>query len=76
MRCCCCNRNLSDYESTLRHPVTNDFLDICTRCLQEIPISPTEGINAENTDYWDEGEEQYVDELMDINDIDDSWDQE
>lgn len=40
MRCQCCNRNLSDYESRLRHPVTNDFLDICKKCLVDIPIDP------------------------------------
>jgi hypothetical protein len=42
MRCLCCNRNLSDYESTLRHPETLAFLDICKVCLKEIPITPVE----------------------------------
>lgn len=40
MRCCCCDRNLSDYESTLRHKVTNLFLDTCSKCLDDsgIPV--------------------------------------
>jgi hypothetical protein len=36
MRCLCCNKNLNDYESTRRHAVTGDFLDICTGCLSEV----------------------------------------
>jgi hypothetical protein len=40
MRCQCCNRNLSNYESTLRHPETNEYLDICMKCLADIPITP------------------------------------
>ena len=40
MRCGCCNKSLSDYESTLRHAETKEFLDTCTKCLEEtgIPI--------------------------------------
>lgn len=42
MRCSCCNKNLSDYESTLRHPVTNEFLDTCNKCLVDTGIKPVE----------------------------------
>lgn len=42
MRCSCCNKNLSDYESTLRHAETLAFLDTCLQCLKEIAI-PTMG---------------------------------
>lgn len=42
MRCACCNRNLNDYESTLRHAETNEFLDTCTSCLKWTDI-PTKG---------------------------------
>lgn len=38
MRCQCCNKNLSDYEATARHANTGEFIDICTKCLKEIPI--------------------------------------
>jgi len=40
MRCTCCDRNLNDAESTARHPVTNEFLDTCNKCLKEIGITP------------------------------------
>ena len=75
MRCYCCNRNLSDYESTLKHPVTGEYLDTCSKCLQDIPIAPIEGKVAENTHYYDESEDEYSDTLMDINTEDESWDQ-
>lgn len=38
MRCECCNKNLSDYESTLRRADTGEFVDICLKCLEDIPI--------------------------------------
>ena len=54
MRCQCCDRNLSDYESTLRHPETKEFLDICNKCLVDIPIVPIEGVVSDNTQYEDD----------------------
>lgn len=42
MRCSCCNRNLNDYESTLRHAETGAFLDTCLKCLEGTNI-PTIG---------------------------------
>jgi len=38
MRCFCCNKNLSDYESTLRSATTGDFLDMCKRCMEDLDI--------------------------------------
>lgn len=56
MRCDCCNRNLSDYESTLRHAVTNDFTNTCLKCLEGLEI-PTRGrpdlSNAPTEDHED-----------------------
>lgn len=36
MRCVCCDKKLSDYESTLKHAVTGGYLDTCLGCLSEI----------------------------------------
>ena len=36
MRCSCCNKRLSDYETTLKHGVTGEYLDTCLDCLSEI----------------------------------------
>ena len=35
-RCQCCDKRLSDYELTLRHSMTNAFMDTCMDCLSEI----------------------------------------
>ena len=36
MRCICCNKLLSDYEATLKHGETGQYLDTCSSCLDEI----------------------------------------
>ena len=41
MKCVCCDRNLNDYESTRRHALTNEFLDLCNRCMKDMPNIPT-----------------------------------
>ena len=38
MRCYCCNRLLNDWESTLRHAETNEFLDTCNHCLSDLGV--------------------------------------
>ena len=38
MRCCCCDANLSDYESTLKSATTGDYLDMCKKCLKDLDI--------------------------------------
>lgn len=38
MRCYCCDKNLSDYESTLRSKSTGEYLDTCLKCLQGLQI--------------------------------------
>lgn len=38
MKCQCCDRFLSDYESTARHQETNQFLDMCIKCIKEVGI--------------------------------------
>jgi len=32
MKCICCNKNLNDFESTRRHAITREFLDMCNSC--------------------------------------------
>ena len=40
MRCLACDCNLSDVESVLRHPETNEFLDLCSDCIIASEIVP------------------------------------
>jgi len=36
MRCYCCNKALSDFESTRRSALTGEFLDMCNDCFYTI----------------------------------------
>ena len=36
MRCSCCNVMLTEFESTIRKVSTNEFIDICEKCLSTI----------------------------------------
>lgn len=36
MRCYCCNRLLSDYESTRKSKATGDYLDMCNKCFNTV----------------------------------------
>ena len=40
MKCTVCNADLSDYEMTIRHAITKQFLDTCKKCLSEIGNTP------------------------------------
>lgn len=44
-RCVCCDCNLSDIESVLRHPETNQFLDMCSDCILAAEIVPKSQLN-------------------------------
>jgi hypothetical protein len=37
MRCDCCNKNLNDWESTLKS-VDGDFLNTCNKCIKGLGI--------------------------------------
>lgn len=64
MRCVCCNQALSDFESTRRHAVTKEFLDLCNRCFAV--VDETTAIPhidradlLQETDTYDEGVDEY-----------------
>lgn len=66
MRCVCCNRNLNDYESTLRHAEHGYFLDTCNKCLNGLGIpvvgrddlSETASIEDEEFEYDHEDDDE------------------
>ena len=42
MHCQACNRLLSDFESTRKHAITFEFLDLCKVCFEDVKtIIPT-----------------------------------
>lgn len=51
MRCNCCNVILTPYESTMRVVSTNDFTDMCTKCLSyvdnDVKVITREDLNEE-----------------------------
>jgi hypothetical protein len=52
MRCDCCDRVLTDFEATLRHKKTGEFLNTCLKCLEGLDIKYTgrvELLTSKNT---------------------------
>jgi hypothetical protein len=71
MRCLCCNRNLSDYESTLKSLTTGDYMDTCVKCLKDLDIAvvgngkATTEVPMEDDDLYEETYEEPDEELDD-----------
>lgn len=68
MRCTCCNRNLSDYESTMKSATTGDYLDTCVKCLKDLDIRVIGNNKADTSvpledddDLFEEGYEELED---------------
>lgn len=80
MRCQCCNTALNDYESTVRHGITRQFLEMCSTCLKSvdayIPIQVRHDLLSEgdtgNGELLDDDE--YIEELNDDG-IDEYWEE-
>ena len=39
MRCVCCDKELTDYEATIKNVRTNVYLDMCKGCIKESGIA-------------------------------------
>jgi hypothetical protein len=39
MRCLACDKQLNDFESTRRHAITRDFLDLCNACHHSVSLN-------------------------------------
>jgi len=50
MRCQDCNTNLTDEESTRKDERTNEYMDICNRCLSNLWSDTTDGFPLDNDD--------------------------
>ena len=61
MRCVCCDVNLSDGESVLKHPETGNYLDMCCECLIEAQIVPKKLINQLMISRFNESESEHSD---------------
>jgi hypothetical protein len=79
MRCICCNTALNDYESTVRHGITRQFLEMCSICLKSvdayIPIQVRNDLLSENdtaNGELIEDDDSYIEDYED-DVIDDYW---
>lgn len=66
MRCTCCNKRLSDYETTLKHGETGQYLDTCLDCLSEIAHDVPMPVKARKDLVPDMGIDRDVDELTEV----------
>jgi hypothetical protein len=67
MRCVACDKNLNDFESTRKHGVTGEFIDLCNRCFRDVSsdipvvtredLEATEAIDMEDFSDVEEGED-------------------
>jgi hypothetical protein len=81
MRCQCCNTALDDYESTMRHAITRQFLEMCGTCLRTvdayIPVQVRNDLMSEaDTGNLDDSLLDNIDDFTDDgsdDDMDDYW---
>ena len=80
MRCICCNTALNDYESTVRHGITRQFLEMCSTCLKSvdayIPIQVRHDLLSESDTSNGEllDDDEYIEEFDDDG-IDEYWEE-
>ena len=76
MRCTVCNKALSDYESTMKHAMTGQYMDICQACVSamgvEIPVYDRKDLLHE-ADLVDYADVDYLDEYSGDSDYDDIY---
>lgn len=72
MRCECCDKNLSDYEATLRLVSTGDFADTCLKCLKGLSIDVVgkQSLKKKFEDQPDDEDDYYNEDFTDIINLD------
>ena len=58
MRCYCCDKALSDFESTRKSVTTGEYLDMCNKCYSTIK---DDLLSEERYDLYDGDEDQTAD---------------
>ena len=78
MRCICCNTALNDYESTIRHGITRQFLEMCSTCLKSVDAYIPMQVRNDLLSESDTGnielleDDDYIEDYDD-DDIEDYW---
>ena len=81
MKCELCNANLSDFEATMRHAITKQFVNTCSQCLTAmgdvIPLQVRNDLLSENdignVDSLWEDVEDYIEDTSEDEGLDDYW---
>lgn len=81
MRCQCCNTTLNDYESTMRHAITKQFVNTCSQCLSAmgdvIPLQVRNDLLSEsdtgNVDTLFNDVEDYVEDSSEDDAMNEYW---
>ena len=68
MRCQSCNRALDDFESTRKHAVTGEYIDLCNKCFPEvkycIPVIERHDLSLQESIVENDNEEYEFDEEL------------
>lgn len=81
MKCELCNEGLSDYESTMRHAITKQFVNTCSQCLTAmgdvIPLQVRNDLLSENdmnnVDTLFDDVDDYIEDNSEDEALDDYW---
>ena len=81
MKCELCNANLSDYEATMRHAITKQFVNTCSQCLSAmgdvIPLQVRNDLLSENdmnnVDTLLDNVDDYIEDNSEDEALDDYW---
>lgn len=68
MRCICCNKILSEFESTRKSIKTGEYLDMCNRCYGTIS---NDVLSYERYDLYDDEDEADPRQAYDLDGFDD-----
>ena len=68
MHCDCCDKLLSDWESSLRYKSTGDFVNTCWKCLQGLNIEVTGNplLKRKKDEFVDEDQAEIPDDIKPI----------
>jgi hypothetical protein len=67
MRCYCCDKNLSDFESTRKSATTGEFLDMCNKCYSTIK---DDILSEERYDLYDGDDSEMTEDEVDAENYD------
>ena len=81
MKCELCNANLSDFEATMRHAITKQFVNTCSQCLTAmgdvIPLQVRNDLLSENdmnnVDTLFDDVDDYIEDNSEDEALDDYW---